>query len=101
MITTYNTKWTDIPIVIMAEQKVASPMVDWAYDLFLWILSILVDLFFREIHPRGSWRIPRRGPIIFVAAPHANQVRITTAIRPARLTNLLTVRRSAYPYACR
>ena len=44
------------------------------YDLILWTLSILLDLFFREVHPRGSWRIPRKGPIIFVAAPHANQV---------------------------
>ena len=49
-------------------------MIPAVYDLVLWILSILVDLFFREVHPRGSWRIPRRGPVIFVAAPHANQV---------------------------
>ena len=49
-------------------------MVNWIYDLMLWSFSILVDLFFREVHPRGSWKIPRRGPIIFVAAPHANQV---------------------------
>ncbi|KAL8689418.1 MAG: hypothetical protein Q9218_004906 [Villophora microphyllina] len=48
-------------------------MVNWVYDLMLWLFSILVDLFFREVHPRGSWKIPRRGPIIFVAAPHANQ----------------------------
>lgn len=50
-------------------------MVNWIYDLWLWLFSVLVDLFFREVHPRGSWKIPRRGPIIFVAAPHANQVR--------------------------
>jgi glycerol-3-phosphate O-acyltransferase/dihydroxyacetone phosphate acyltransferase len=49
------------------------PMTNWVYDVFLWTFSILVDLFFREVHPRGSWKIPRRGPIIFVAAPHANQ----------------------------
>lgn len=48
-------------------------MVGWMYDVVLWSFSILVDLFFREVHPRGSWRIPRRGPILFVAAPHANQ----------------------------
>lgn len=36
-------------------------------------MIVLVDLFFREVHPRGSFRIPKRGPIIFVAAPHANQ----------------------------
>lgn len=48
-------------------------MVNWVYDLVLWSFSLLVDLFFREVHPRNAYRIPRRGPIIFVAAPHANQ----------------------------
>jgi 1-acyl-sn-glycerol-3-phosphate acyltransferase len=41
---------------------------------FLWV--VMVDIFFREIRSRGSYRIPRRGPVIFVAAPHANQVSI-------------------------
>ncbi|CAK4034877.1 related to glycerol-3-phosphate O-acyltransferase (formerly described as CTR1 suppressor) [Lecanosticta acicola] len=43
------------------------------YDIFLWIFTVVVDLFFREIHPRSSWKIPKKGPVIFVAAPHANQ----------------------------
>jgi glycerol-3-phosphate O-acyltransferase / dihydroxyacetone phosphate acyltransferase len=43
------------------------------YDIVLWVFTIIVDLFFREIHPRGSWKIPRTGPVLFVAAPHANQ----------------------------
>ena len=51
-------------------------MVTWMYDLILWFLSLLVDLFFREVHPRGSWKVPKRGPVILVAAPHANQVRL-------------------------
>ena len=55
-------------------------MVNWVYDLMLWVMSILVDLFFREVHPRGSWRVPRRGPVLFVAAPHANQVGILPII---------------------
>ncbi|MCJ1354234.1 MAG: hypothetical protein MMC33_004221 [Icmadophila ericetorum] len=54
-------------------QKEIPRMNNWVYDLVLWLFSILVDLFFREVHPRGSWKIPRRGPLIFVAAPHANQ----------------------------
>lgn len=45
----------------------------FVYDAFLWFWTIIVDLFFREIHPRSSWKIPRSGPVIFVAAPHANQ----------------------------
>lgn len=49
-------------------------MINWVYDLMLWCMSILIDLFFREVHPRGSWRVPRHGPVLFVAAPHANQV---------------------------
>jgi glycerol-3-phosphate O-acyltransferase/dihydroxyacetone phosphate acyltransferase len=46
----------------------------WLYDLVLWLMSVLIDLFFREVHPRGAWKVPKRGPIILVAAPHANQV---------------------------
>lgn len=49
------------------------PMSNWKYDVFLSTMSILADLFFREVHPRGSWKVPRHGPILFVAAPHANQ----------------------------
>lgn len=48
-------------------------LLPWVYDLGLWLLSILTDTFFREVFPRGAWRIPRRGPVILVAAPHANQ----------------------------
>jgi glycerol-3-phosphate O-acyltransferase / dihydroxyacetone phosphate acyltransferase len=48
-------------------------LVPWVYDLGLWFLSILTDTFFREVFPRGAWRVPRRGPVILVAAPHANQ----------------------------
>lgn len=51
------------------------PMSNWKYDSFLWVMSILADLFFREVHPRGSWKVPRHGPVLFVAAPHNNQVR--------------------------
>ena len=58
----------------MARKKELVPMVNWVYDLILSVMSVLIDLFFREVHPRGSWKVPRRGPIIFVAAPHANQV---------------------------
>lgn len=43
------------------------------YDLFLWLFSVIFDCFFREIRSRGAFRLPRSGPVIFVAAPHANQ----------------------------
>ncbi|KMU82845.1 CTR1 suppressor protein [Coccidioides immitis H538.4] len=48
-------------------------IVPWVYDFGLWIFAFCLNLFFREIHPRAAWRIPRRGPVIIVAAPHANQ----------------------------
>lgn len=60
----------------MAGMQHQSLIVPWIYDTVLWLLSILVDLFFREVHPRGAWKVPRKGPIIVVAAPHANQVRL-------------------------
>ncbi|KAK4200860.1 hypothetical protein QBC40DRAFT_67188 [Triangularia verruculosa] len=49
------------------------PMVNWKYDSFLWIMSLLEETFFREVHPRSAWRVPKHGPVLFVAAPHANQ----------------------------
>ncbi|KAI1993418.1 Glycerol-3-phosphate/dihydroxyacetone phosphate acyltransferase [Ophidiomyces ophidiicola] len=57
----------------MAGAPTYRPMVAWVYDTMLWLFSVLVDLFFREVHPRGSWKVPKRGAVILVAAPHANQ----------------------------
>ncbi|KAG9019495.1 hypothetical protein FRB90_001568 [Tulasnella sp. 427] len=43
------------------------------YDTVLLFWRIVVNIFFREIRPRGAWNIPKDGPVIFVAAPHHNQ----------------------------
>ncbi|KAH7175568.1 Sucrase/ferredoxin-like-domain-containing protein [Dactylonectria macrodidyma] len=56
-----------------APQKELYPMVNWKYDLFLYSVGNIVDMFFREVVPRGAWRVPQSGPVLFVAAPHANQ----------------------------
>ncbi|KAK4154975.1 hypothetical protein C8A00DRAFT_32245 [Chaetomidium leptoderma] len=56
-----------------APPKELNPVSPWKYDSFLWIMSLLADFFFREVHPRGAWKVPRHGPVLFVAAPHANQ----------------------------
>ncbi|ORY08541.1 CTR1 suppressor protein [Clohesyomyces aquaticus] len=48
-------------------------MNNYVYDAFLWVFSMLVELFFREVHPRSSWKVPKKGPVLFVCAPHANQ----------------------------
>lgn len=57
----------------MATEGGNHEMNPYVYDITLWLLSILLDLFFREVHPRSSWKVPKSGPVIFVAAPHANQ----------------------------
>jgi len=57
-----------------ANGKKIAVMNKYVYDAFLWTFSILVELFFREVHPRSSWKVPKEGPVIFVCAPHANQV---------------------------
>lgn len=43
------------------------------YDVILFLLSRVLGCFFREIRSRGSFKVPTSGPVIFVAAPHANQ----------------------------
>ncbi|KAI0243825.1 Glycerol-3-phosphate/dihydroxyacetone phosphate acyltransferase [Massospora cicadina] len=42
-------------------------------DLTNGLLSLVVDIFFRDIEARGSHHIPSAGPVFFVGAPHANQ----------------------------
>ncbi|CAJ0927629.1 14066_t:CDS:2 [Entrophospora sp. SA101] len=43
------------------------------YDIIVAFFSVILDIFFREVKSRGSHKIPKEGPVIFVAAPHANQ----------------------------
>jgi glycerol-3-phosphate O-acyltransferase / dihydroxyacetone phosphate acyltransferase len=76
-------------------QKELYPMVNWKYDLFLYVIGNLVDTFFREVVPRGSWRVPQTGPVLFVAAPHANQVSSPSSVPPrscsSRNTNCVSL----------
>ena len=46
------------------------------YEAALMFWRIITQIFFREIRPRGAFNIPRDGPVIFVGAPHNNQVRL-------------------------
>lgn len=48
---------------------------DLVYDAALVFWRVVTNIFFREVRPRGAFNIPREGPVIFVAAPHNNQVR--------------------------
>lgn len=53
-----------------ANKQVLTP---WVYDLGLATFNVALDVFFREIYPRNTFRVPKKGPVIIVAAPHANQ----------------------------
>ncbi|TFY74185.1 hypothetical protein EWM64_g9828, partial [Hericium alpestre] len=46
---------------------------DLVYDTALLFWRTVVNIFFREVRPRGAFHIPRSGPVIFVGAPHHNQ----------------------------
>lgn len=43
------------------------------YDLVLWFFNMIIHTFFRDIKSRGTFNIPKQGPIVFVIAPHHNQ----------------------------
>jgi glycerol-3-phosphate O-acyltransferase/dihydroxyacetone phosphate acyltransferase len=55
------------------QAKETTTLVPWIYDIGLWIFTLCLDIFFREIFPRGAWRILKDKPVIIVAGPHANQ----------------------------
>jgi glycerol-3-phosphate O-acyltransferase/dihydroxyacetone phosphate acyltransferase len=58
----------------MQNQSLSRPrLVPWIYDLLLHVFSACLDIFFREVYPRSTWRIPKRDAVIIVVAPHANQ----------------------------
>jgi len=45
-----------------------------SYDAVMLFWRTITQIFFREVRPRGAFNIPRDGPVIFVGAPHNNQV---------------------------
>jgi 1-acyl-sn-glycerol-3-phosphate acyltransferase len=62
---------------IQSNQSQTAPSIV-AYDLALLLFRGIINTFFREVRPRGSFNIPRNGPVIFVGAPHSNQVRLVS-----------------------
>lgn len=70
------------------------------YDLVIWFFDAVIHTFFREMRLRGTFNIPKRGPVIFVIAPHHNQfvdplVVMTTVRKTAkRRVSLLTAAKS-------
>ena len=53
---------------------------DLVYEAALVFWKTVTNIFFREIRPRGAFNIPRNGPVIFVVAPHHNQVSPRTVV---------------------
>jgi glycerol-3-phosphate O-acyltransferase/dihydroxyacetone phosphate acyltransferase len=56
------------------------PTSGFVYTCFLAVWKVILNIFFREIRPRGTFNIPREGPVILVVAPHANQVRFLASL---------------------
>jgi len=46
---------------------------NFLYDVIIFFFNIVINIFFRDVQTRGQHYIPKTGPVIFVAAPHANQ----------------------------
>ena len=59
------------------EKALVAQHSDIVYETALFFWRTVTNIFFREIRPRGAFNIPHDGPVIFVAAPHHNQVNAT------------------------
>ncbi|KAJ1549790.1 hypothetical protein HK405_002299, partial [Cladochytrium tenue] len=44
-----------------------------SYRAVLRLFTFSLDVFYREVRARGTFKVPRHGPVIFVIAPHASQ----------------------------
>lgn len=72
----------------------------FTYDLVIWFFDAVIHTFFRELMPRGTFNIPKKGAVIFVIAPHHNQfvdpVVVMTTVRKmaGRRVSLLTAAKS-------
>lgn len=83
-----------IALVLHARKMLPSNII---YDVVAALWRGVINIFFREIRSRGSWKIPRvtEGATIFVVGPHHNQVgrRLEFPRRPqqARLATVLTI----------
>lgn len=58
----------------MADPKVSKRHSRVITEIALVLWHMITRVFFREIRLRGAFNIPRDGPVIFVGAPHSNQV---------------------------
>ncbi|KAH8694988.1 putative glycerol-3-phosphate O-acyltransferase [Talaromyces proteolyticus] len=80
-------------------------LVPWVYDTLLMVFRFCLNIFFREVYAPGAWRIPKKGPVIIVAAPHANQfvdsillMRILKRYAGRRISFLIAEKSMKEPY---
>jgi glycerol-3-phosphate O-acyltransferase/dihydroxyacetone phosphate acyltransferase len=62
-------KFGDEPEISSFEDKLRN----FLYDAIIFFFNIVINIFFRDVQTRGQHYVPKTGPVIFVAAPHANQ----------------------------
>ena len=55
------------------QTHIASLASRFGYDAILAFFTLVVNTYFREIELSGLFVIPKKGPVVFVIAPHANQ----------------------------
>ncbi|CAG8546241.1 7369_t:CDS:2 [Acaulospora morrowiae] len=72
------------------------------YDIVSSIFGLLLNVFYREIRVQGLDNVPKEGPVIFVAAPHANMFidgAIFTKYCPREVSFVMAKRATTYKYA--
>lgn len=60
------------PKPIAALSPLEMPSIHFAYDFLIFGIQCVLNIFFK-LGARGAHLVPKRGPVLFVAAPHSNQ----------------------------
>lgn len=58
----------------MTTSRSSNTIVTWQYDLIAYFYFTLLRLFYREVGAWGIEELPRNGAVIFLGAPHSNDV---------------------------
>ncbi|CAG8480920.1 10138_t:CDS:2 [Dentiscutata heterogama] len=71
------------------------------YDIVLLFFELVLNAFFREVKTQGSHKIPKEGPVIIVAAPHANMFvdgMVFTKCCPRPVLLMISINATKYKY---
>ncbi|CAG8610365.1 10141_t:CDS:2 [Acaulospora morrowiae] len=72
------------------------------YDIVSSFFGLLLNVFYREIRVQGLDNVPKEGPVIFVAAPHANMFvdgAIFTKYCPREVSLVMAKKATTFKYA--